>query len=213
MKLERITKFIMPPGPVLSLTLLGLMALGGVLYSRAVRAQRFLEPVLAITQPSTTFSDSVSRLLLTEFGGENVKGIRFIGDSIFMESSVIYGGFRKPGESPLLKKIARVILAILRDPQMSSQIDLILISSAVPMSTDPEKMSERRREMQERSELVLNALYDEEPELERDFSTRFSTGSMVSDISEDRANWVEFRFIHSQLLHIEVLKRFQKYIH
>jgi hypothetical protein len=67
MKNDFLRRFF-PPGPVLSLSLIGLMLLGGLLYSKAVKAQRFLEPVLAITQPNITFSENLSRLLLAEFG-------------------------------------------------------------------------------------------------------------------------------------------------
>jgi len=68
MKKVSINKFILPPGPILILTLIGLLLLSALLYYRAVKIQRFLEPVLAITQPRIAFSKNIYNLLLREFG-------------------------------------------------------------------------------------------------------------------------------------------------
>jgi len=200
-----------PPGPVLSLTLLGFMIFGGLLYSKAVKAQRFLEPVLAITQPSITFSENLSRLILAEFGGDKFKGIRFLGDSIYVESSLLSSGLHRPDEVSVLKKLARVLISALRDPEMTPHIDLILVSATVRKGGDPEVNRQRRKEMRDRAGLVLNSLYREEPLLESEYSTRFAATVKTSEVPEGMGEWVEFRIVHSQMLHIEVLKRFQKY--
>ena len=92
MKEVRIKKFILPPGPILILTLIGLLLLSALLYYRAVRIQRFLEPALAITQPRITFSKNINNLILREFGKEESKGIKFRTGSILVEQSLLVDG-------------------------------------------------------------------------------------------------------------------------
>jgi hypothetical protein len=128
-----------------------------------------------------------------------------------VESSLLSSGLHRPEELPVLKKLARVFISALRDPEMSPHIDLILVSATVPQSGDMEMNRMRRREMRDKAGLVLNSLYREEPELESDFSTRFAATVKTSEVPEGMGEWVEFRIVHSQMLHIEVLKRFQKY--
>ena len=49
MRIGRFIRTIAPAGPLLSLALIGVMLLSAVLYYRAVRIQRFLEPSVAVT--------------------------------------------------------------------------------------------------------------------------------------------------------------------
>ena len=54
---------VVPPGPLLSLLLIGLVLLSGLLYYRAVRIQRFMEPALALSQPRNDFSEAIEQNL------------------------------------------------------------------------------------------------------------------------------------------------------
>ncbi len=61
-------KYIPPAGPILNLTLIGLVLLSALLYYRAIKIQRFLEPALAISQPRNEFAKNVRLRFQKEFG-------------------------------------------------------------------------------------------------------------------------------------------------
>ena len=83
-------KYVPPAGPILSLLLIGLVLLSALLYYRAVKIQRFLEPALAISKPRNEFSKSIKQIFQQEFGAELVKGIRIRAGSIFIEKSFLF---------------------------------------------------------------------------------------------------------------------------
>lgn len=205
-------KLILPPGPLLSITLVGMMLLGGMLYMRAIRFQRFVEPALAITQPRNVFTTNVEQLLLNEFSSEEMKGIRYIGDSIYVENSLLQLGAHRPHEMTVLKKMGRIFLAVLNDSQMRPYVDMILVSTILPISADRDINLIRRKELRDRAGLILNSLYREEPELEQSYSMFFASTVTSAEDPGAKANWVEFRVVNSQLFHIEVLQQLQKYV-
>jgi hypothetical protein len=212
MRPDFLKKLVIPFGPLFSLILMGLMLTGALLYSQAVRFQRFIEPSLAVFQPRNTVTRNIGRLLLTEFSGEELNGIMFMGDSILVKGSLLTSGVHIPDRPPVLKKLARVFLSALRDPEISPYIDIILVSAKVPVSPVPGINKTRRQEMRNRAGLVLNSLYREEPELERDYSLRFAAAVMSTSANEE-AEWVEFRLVLSELVHVKVLQRLEKYMH
>jgi len=67
-------KFILPPGPILSLALIGLLILSAILYYQAVKIQRFLEPALAVSQPKMKFTQNMNNLLTKEFAKKGDRG-------------------------------------------------------------------------------------------------------------------------------------------
>ena len=65
-------KYVPPAGPVLSLLLIGLVVLSALLYYRAVKIQRFLEPALALSQPRNEFTKNISQNFQREIGRAHV---------------------------------------------------------------------------------------------------------------------------------------------
>lgn len=212
MQLKALRRLIPPLELVLALTLMGIMLLGALLYYRAVRFQRYTEPALAMTQPRFAFAQNIGRLLMSEFGGEEDKRVRLIGDHIFVEISLLTAGAHSPEEIPALKKLARVFLSVMKDPATRPYIDLILVIATVPLTPDPEVNKQKRKEMRERAGLVLNSLYNEEPELEREYSRYFAATVISADVPEYQSDWIEFRVVQSRQLHIEVIQRLQKHL-
>ena len=215
MKGVSIKKFILPPGPILSLTLIGLLLLSALLYYRAVKIQRFLEPALAITQPRIIFSKNINNLLLREFGKEESKGIKFKAGSILVEQSLLFAGVHNiNGEEPaVLKKLGRVFLAALSDPDIRDNISLIIVSTRLPLSPEITSNKEFRYQIQNRAELILNSMYKVAPELERKYGRYFAATALPVDPAVKETDWIEFRIIPTERLHIEVLQRLEKYAH
>ncbi len=214
MKAESIKKFILPPGPILILMLIGLLLLSAVLYYRAIKIQRFLEPALAISEPRLRFSQSMNNRLSQEFGTMKISGIRFKAGSIYVEQSLLFDNARreKGAETEILKKLSRVFLAALSDPDMRNNISLILVSTRQPLGPDTALNQEMRTLMQERSLRILNSLYWAEPELEKNFGMYFAATTMPVKAAWEELNWVEFRIVPTERLHIDVLQRLMKYM-
>ena len=215
MKGVSIKKFILPPGPILILTLIGLLLLSALLYYRAVRIQRFLEPVLAITQPRITFSRNINNLLLREFGKEESKGIKFKTGSILVEQSLLLAGVHKinGGDTVVLEKLGHVFLAALSDPAIRENISLIIVSTRLPLSPEIRSNKELRNLAQNRAELILNSIYKVAPGLEMAYGRYFAATALPVDPAVKDADWIEFRIIPTDRLHIEVLQRLEKYAH
>jgi hypothetical protein len=212
MSIDYIRKAVLPPGPVLVLTLVGIMLLSSLLYYRAVRIQRFLEPALAVSQPRIKFYNDISRLLIKEFGEGEVKGIKFVGNSILLHKSMILLDPYHLDKSPLLKSLGVVILDVLRDPNMRAHLDFIVVSPRVALSSDIEANRAARTEAQSSAEMILNALFKSVPELERDYSIYFESSAMSVYARGDEADWVDFRIVPSDRVHVDVLQRLQKYV-
>ncbi|MDP2166824.1 MAG: hypothetical protein Q8J64_00655 [Thermodesulfovibrionales bacterium] len=208
MKLEELKDYVLPPGPVLGLTLIGILLLGAVIYYRAVRIQRFLEPAVAISQPRVEFAGNIRLLLQKEFGEKAVRGVMFTTDSILVEKSLLKDA---NSSSIILKKLGRIFLSMLNDPQMKNYINLILINTRPPLSQNHESNRAARLKMQDTSKQILNALYDEEPELEN-YDIYFAATAVTIDAETGKADWVEFKIIPSEQLHIDVLMKLEKYI-
>ncbi len=215
MKGVSIKKFILPPGPILILTLIGLLLLSALLYYRAVKIQRFLEPALAITQPRITFSKNIKNLLLREFGKEELKSIKFETGSILVEQSLLIAGVHNINgeDTAVLKKLGHVFLAALSDPAIRGNISLIIVSTRLPLSPEIRSNKESRYQIQNRAELILNSMYKVAPGLEEKYGRYFAATALPVDPSVKDPDWIEFRIIPTERLHIEVLKSLEKYAH
>lgn len=209
MKPEELKDYVLPPGPVLGLTLIGILLLGAVIYYRAIRIQRFLEPAVAISQPRVEFAGNIRLLLQKEFGEKAVRGVMFTTDSILVEKSLL-GDINS--SSIILKKLGRIFLSMLNDPQMKNYINLILINTRPPLSQNPESNRAARLKMQDTAEQILNALYNGAPGLEN-YDIYFAATAVTIDAETGKADWVEFKIIPSEQLHIDVLMKLEKYVH
>jgi len=211
-----IKEFILPPGPVLGLTLIGLLLLSAVLYYRAIKVQRFLEPALAISQPRNEFARSINKLLLKEFGRADISGVRFEMGSILLEESLLFDKGNsmniKKSAHVILNKLGHVFVSALSDENTRSHIELILISARFPISSDTGLSTKMRHTAQRMAESILISIYRAEPGLEKDYGTYFVATAMPVPSSEKKTRWVEFRIIPSELVHIELFQRLHKYV-
>jgi hypothetical protein len=214
MKFETVRKFILPPGPILSLTLIGLLLLSAVIYYRAVKIQRFLEPALAFSQPRLQFSQSINNLLSKEFGGEETKGVRFRAGAILVNQAVLFppGEIMKPDQSRVLHKLGHVFLAALNEPDIRDNISLILVSTRLPLSPDAQMNRALRFQLQSRALLILNSLYATEPALEKKYGEYFAATSLPLAGPLKEAEWIEFRIVPAERFHIILLQRLEKYV-
>jgi hypothetical protein len=212
MKNNFINKSMMPTGPVFSLMLIGLLLLSALLYYRAIKIQRFLEPALAMSEPQIKFNQYINHLLMTEFG-TNTKWITFKAGSILVNLSLLFADTHhiEESESLSLKKLSHVLHSALSDPDIRELISLILVSTRFPLTTDTKLNKILRFRSQERTARILNLLYAVEPELEKKYGTYFAATAMPVYAPVTEPNWVEFRMIPTKWLHIEVLERLGKY--
>src|SRR5512144_2979782 len=136
MKVKTPWKYAPPPGPVLSLLLIGLVLLSSLLYYRSVKIQRFLEPALALSQPRNEFTKHIRQIIQKEFGAATIKGLNVKTSSIVMDTSLLFSpkGILKPSAEADLHKLARVFLALMKDEHLRSEISLILVVGHVPSS-------------------------------------------------------------------------------
>jgi len=213
MRWEPVKRFFQLPGPVLSLTLIGILLLSAVLYYRAVQIQRFLEPALAISTPRFLFAKNIKLLLSKEFGADQRTGIRLTTNSIFIEKSLLSPDAHGGSGPAALKKLSQVFLSVLQDPNMSDYVDFILVGIRFPAGPDQGMNETRRQEAQHRAEFILHSLYRVSPELEKNYGGHFSATALPGNTQEKDTAWIEFRFIPSEMLHIEVLKSLKKYVH
>ena len=211
MRFDRFKKIILPPGPILALTLIGLMFSSALLYYKAVRAQRYLEPSLSIAQPRVDFIQNIRRLLVKEFGTEKINGIVLARNYIFVDGSLIFPDpvHQNAIDGKFLKKLSQVFLSMLQDQDMRSQFDLILVSTRFKVNPRMDVTRKIRTERQYIAESILNSLYQVEPGLINYFGTFTATAIPVQPNQKD--TWVEFRIIPSEHLHIELMESLKKY--
>ncbi len=211
---DSVKKFILPPGPILSLTLIGLVILSAILYYRAVKIQRFLEPALAVSQPKMKFSQSINTLLTGAFGDEVGKGIKFRAGSIFVDQSSFShdGHFTKGFDREVLRKLGSVFLSALSKDALKEHISLIVVGVRFPMGPDPQLNRVASLQSQQTAWLILNSLYAEEPLIEKQYGAYFTAAALPVSGPFDESRRVEFRIVPTDRLHIEVLQRFEKYM-
>ena len=212
MKDNIINKIVISTGPILSLTLIGILVLSALLYYRAVKIQRFLEPALAITEPRIKFNQEINNLLIKEFG-TTPKGMTFRRGSIFLDQSVLFAiPHHQEGSMPLmLNKLSRVFLSALSNPDISGHISLILISMNLPLTADSNLNKELRFEVQKMTSYILNALYTAEPVLEKQYGKYFAVTAIPLGAPVKEPSLIEFRMIPTERLHIQVLERLEQY--
>jgi hypothetical protein len=211
MNQKQIQKLIPPAAPIVILALIGLLLLSALLYYKAVRAQRYLEPSLALVQPGIEFAHKIRLLFKEEFGTDNVKGVLLVGNSVFIDNSLIYSDpdDLKTVDNVFLAKVSSVFLSILEDKEMRSHFDLVLISSRIHFSYKVEENRSRRIKGQLIAGSVVDAMYKVEPDLMKYYGIFAPTA--VPDKPHKTYNWVEFRIVPNERVHIEMMKGLEKY--
>ncbi len=206
-------KFVPPAGPVLSLLLIGLVLLSGLLYYRAIKIQRFLEPALALSQPRNEFAKTIRQIFEKEFGAKSIDGIKVKTSSILIEKSLLFAGdgALKPSAREDVQKLARIFLSLMKNDHTRSDISLVMIMTRYPSyGARPENAADRMK-MERMIGLIQDALFRTEPELGIRYSTYFTVAVQPTNPHEGNRDVVEFRIVPSEYLHIEVLEKLEKY--
>lgn len=208
-------KSLLPVGPLFSLTLIGLLLLSAILYYRAVKIQRFLEPALAISEPRMKFTQNIRDLLTREFSPNELKGIKFRSNTITIDESFILPRSHTqdgPAGPVVLRKLGRVFLSALNTPEIRENISLILITERFPLSKDLIANRQMRFQVQDKAVLILNSLFTVEPRLEREYTNFFTATALpIQGPMSEGDHVVEFRVIPTERLHIDVLQRLEQY--
>ncbi len=209
------TKFVPSLGPLFSLTLIGLLLLSALIYYRAVKIQRFLEPALAISEPRMKFNQDIKDLLSREFSPKEMKGIKFRAGTITVDESLIFERSHsqaRPTGPEVLKKLSRVFAAALDDPEIRENISLIQITARFPLAKDMIMNRQARFAVQDSATLILNSIFSAEPRLETSFARFFAATAIATPFPPKEGGVIiEFRIIPTERLHIEVLDRLEQY--
>ena len=211
MRVGRVIRTFVPAGPVLILTLIGVMLLSTLIYYKAVRIQRFLEPAVAISAPRITFYRKISNLIIEEFGMSEIPGFIFTGDQILVQKSLLYRDSDVRGVSPAMRKIGRVFYSALEDPTMRPYIDSIIVSTRAPMTADPVSNQKARDFFQNEARFIQNALFVVEPELSSKYPQYFESSVIMAAMRPEDAEWVVFRLIPSDRPNLQMLDQLRKY--
>jgi hypothetical protein len=206
-------KYVPPPGLILSLLLIGLVLLSALLYYRAVKIQRFLEPALALSQPRNEFAKSINQRFEKEFGAKSIKGLRIKASTILMEKSLLFSGdgTLKATAQDDLQKLARVFLALMKDDHTRSDISQVLIIGRFhPYGARGVNAVERMR-VHHMVGFIQDALFQLAPELGIRYASYFAGVAQPASLYDGNSDAVEFRIIPSEFLHIEVLEKLEKY--
>ncbi len=210
MNVDRLKKIIPTAAPIGIFILIGMLFLGALLYYKSVRAQRYLEPSLALAQPRIEFANKVNLLFEKEFGPMRIKGVVSNGNSIFVDSALI---FKSPGNPELvdtvfLKKLSSIFLSMLTDPEMRSHFNLILVSARVHFSPSIDENRTRRIKGLHVAGSIMDSMYSVEPALMKHY------GILAPTAQPDKPsaiNWVEFMIVPSERVHVEMMESLNKY--
>ncbi|MGW8272393.1 MAG: hypothetical protein ACWGN7_03275 [Thermodesulfovibrionales bacterium] len=210
---NRILRYALPPGPILILTLLGVLMLSALLYYRSVKIQRFLEPALALSEPRVDFSATVQDYLRKEFSDDELKSIRFEWGSILVDESLIFNERQKISLKALftLRKIGEVFRHVLHDSRTKAYIDLIVVADDFPLLPDNDSTERARMEAHYKADLVLDTLLMVNPSLKQDFMHYFASAALPAQSAVSSRPGIEFRFISSEQIHIQALQSLRKY--
>jgi hypothetical protein len=206
-------KYLPPYGPVLSFLLIGLVLLSGLLYYRAIRIQRFLEPALALSRPQNEFTKSISRIFQKEYGTEPVRGLRVKSSAILVEKSLLFAanGSLKASAQVHVQKLSRIFLSLMEDSHTRSDISLVLIIGRYPSGGASKRNAVERQKVQRMVGSIQDALFYTAPALGIRYSTYFVAAAQPTNPHEESGEALEFRIIPSEFLHVEMLEKLNKY--
>jgi hypothetical protein len=206
-------KYLPPAGPVLSLTLIGCVLLSALLYYRAIKIQRFLEPALALSQPRNEFAKSINQLFVNEFGAKPLPGVKIKSSAVLMDKARLFtkSGALAPSAGADLDKLAGVFLALMKDGARRADISLVLIMIRFPSYGPRDQVMLERMRAQQMIGMLQDGLFQAEPELAVRYSTYFICAAQPTNPHESNSEVVEFRIVPSEYLHIKVLEKLEKY--
>lgn len=207
----KLTRFIPPLRVILPLALVSLLLLSFAIYSQAVRTQRLSELILAIYQPQNEFSQKTIGPFIKLFNEKKNSSIRFTTNSLCVDESLLLTVAPNSNDThpTIVRDLGKIFHTILQDPELRSNIELILISTIGPLSHDTSLSSKNYRTLQSKSESVLRSLFMADPELEQKYSSFFASTVKSAKEVERHQCLIEFRFIPNDRLYIEYLHRLQ----
>jgi hypothetical protein len=213
MKERSFWRYVPPAGPILSLLLIGLVLLSALLYYRAIKIQRFLEPALAMSQPRNEFNKRIQETFRKEFGPDPLPGLSAKAGSLFMHKSLLFtaNDTVKPSGHAVVKKIARIFHTLLSKAETRAEIGHIVIITRFPPPGPRGGDVRMRMNVQLMAGFIQEALFRAEPELETKYASFFTSGSQLLNSPRGSTDLVEFQIIPSEFLHIEVLEKLEKY--
>ncbi len=206
-------KLVPSPGPILSILLVGLVILSALLYYRAVKIQRFLEPALALSQPRNEFAKKINMIFEKEFGKKPIKGLKVKSSSILIEKSLLFSadGTVNASALPEFQKLARIFSSLMKDDHTRSEISLVLIIGRFPFYGAKGPNIVEKTRVQRMVGFIQDVLLHVEPELGVRYSTYFAGVVQPANPQEGNSDVLELRIIPSEFLHIEVLEKLEKY--
>ena len=204
-------RLIPTAAPIGILILIGMLVLSALLYYKSVRGQRYLEPSLALAQPRIEFANQVTLLFQKEFGLKRINGVVLSGNSIFVDNSLIFDSPANPGDMNrvFLEKLCNVFLSMLNDPEMRSHFDLILVSARIHFSTSIDENKIRRIRGLRIADSIVESMYSVAPDLLKHYGMLAPTA--VPDKPSAKYNWMEFRIVPSERVHVEMMESLNKY--
>jgi hypothetical protein len=213
MKIGNVWKYMPSVGPVLSLLLIGLVLLSAMLYYRAVKIQRFLEPALALSQPRYEFSKSLRQLFQKEFGAEEIKELTIRASSIYIKRSFLFAedGNLKASAQVNLKKLANIFLTLLDDDQIRPDIRLVMIIGRFRSGRIWITHAQEREKVQRLVGFFQDNLFFAEPRLGMRYGTYFVAAAQPAHMTDRNHGLIELHIIPSEFLHFKVLKKLEKY--
>jgi hypothetical protein len=213
MRTGNVWKYLPSVGLVLSLLLIGLVLLSAMLYYRAVKIQRFLEPALALSQPRYEFSKRLRHLFQKEFGAEEIKGLTMRANSIFIKRSFLFAedGTPKASAQANVKKLATIYFMLMDDDQTRPDIRLVLIIGRFPSEDIWITHVRERAKVQRLVGFFQDALFFAEPRLGIQYGKYFVAAAQPAHMTDRNHGLIELHIIPSELLHIKVLKKLEKY--
>jgi len=206
-------KYLPPAGPVLSFLLIGCVLLSALLYYRAVKIQRFLEPALALSQPRNEFAKNINQLFSNQFGSKPLPGVKIRSSAFLVDKARLFNpaGTLRQAAGEDLDKLAAVFLSLMKDGERRADISLVLIMIRFPAYGPRSLVMMERMHAQQMLGLLQDGLFQAEPELAVRYSPYFVCAAQPTTPHETNSEIIEFRIVPSEYLHIKVLEKLEKY--
>ncbi len=196
---------------VIGTTLVGMILLGALVYSNAVRFQRFIEPMLAVLQPRGEFTGRFGSMIMREFDGMDLSGINLQGNILRVRRSLLTAeGSHQEGFANY-ERLGRVFLGLFDDAWMRSNTDFIMVSLEAPFTLNQEENRKVREATAKEAELILVTILNTAPELRMKYAPLFTSAVVSAPPKDAPGQWVTFHIMPSERLHTEVLRRLEKY--
>ena len=199
---------ILPTEPFITLILIGLLLTGVTLYYKAINLQRFLEPALAVLEPSVTFTSKINKTARNKLSHATDNKIVIRGNNLSIHKSLFRSAEHK--QIPLIvREMGSFIKTILNDKTLSNDIQSVIIKANVPIHAalaEPGLYDNMRLQ----AEAVLNTIMQLEPSLASTNAHKMGSLAMYSK-NPGAAEWLTLEVVPSEMLHIKVLERMSKY--